>query len=132
VKIGALKAQPANQSEFDSLVRSGLNRLADAKNLALAKESRFDLAYNAAHTLSLAALRWHGYRSDKRFIVFQSLQHTMGLPASSWRVLDRAHRLRNLSEYEGEADVDERLLTDLLNVAEIVGKGVSELGPVKH
>jgi hypothetical protein len=109
VNIGALKAEPVNQAEFDGLVRSGLNRLVDAKNTSLAKESRFDLADNAAHALSPAALRWHGYRSDKRFLVFQCLQHTIGLPVPSWRVLDRAHRLRNLAEYEGEADVDELL-----------------------
>ena len=39
-------------------------------------ESRFDLAYNPSHALALANLRWHGYRSDIRYIVFQCLQHT--------------------------------------------------------
>jgi hypothetical protein len=42
-------------------------------------ESRFDLAYNAAHALCLAALRWHGYRPTNRYIVFQGLPHTLGL-----------------------------------------------------
>jgi hypothetical protein len=65
-------------------------------------ESRFDLAYNAAHAFSLAALRWHGYRPDKkRYIVFQALAHTLSLPAAQWRVLDDAHRRRNEVEYEG-------------------------------
>ena len=64
VRIGQLKAEPPAQTEFDGLVRSGLVRLTDAKNSALSLESRFDLAYNAAHALSLAALRWHGYRSE--------------------------------------------------------------------
>jgi type I restriction enzyme M protein len=36
----------------------------------LALESRFDLAYDAAHALSFAALRWHGYRSGNRYIVW--------------------------------------------------------------
>ena len=38
-------------------------RLKDAGNAALALESRFDLAYNTAHALCLAALRWHVLRS---------------------------------------------------------------------
>ena len=58
VKIGQLKVEPSSQSEFDGLVRSGKARLNDAKNESLSLESRFDLAYNASHALSLAALRW--------------------------------------------------------------------------
>lgn len=50
-------------------------------NATLAIESRFDLAYNAAHALALAALRARGYRSDNRYVVFQALPHTLGLPA---------------------------------------------------
>ena len=42
-------------------------------------ESRFDLAYGAAHALCLAALRHHGYRASKRYIVFQILPDTLGL-----------------------------------------------------
>ena len=76
VRIGQLKAEPPAQAEFDGLVRSGQVRLADAANAALSLESRFDLAYNAAHALSLAAMRWHGYRSENRYQVFQCLTHS--------------------------------------------------------
>ena len=47
-----------------------------------------------------------------------------------WRVLDKAHRQRNLAEYEGVADVDEALLDALTRVAIEVGKRATELGPV--
>ena len=109
VKTGALKRETGTQSEFDGLLGSGSVRLRDARNEGLAPESCFDLAYNAAHALALAALRWHGYRPDKRYIVFQALQHTVGISVAVWRVLDKAHRLRNAAEYEGEVSVDERL-----------------------
>ena len=101
VRVGVLKIEPGTQSEFDGLVRSGRTRLNDARNPTLSIESRFDLAYNAAHVLSLAALRWHGYRSDKRYAVFQALPHTLGLEPNDWRVLDKGHQRRNLAEYEG-------------------------------
>jgi hypothetical protein len=71
VRIGQLKSEPPNRDEFAGLLRSGQLRLEDAANQALSIESRFDLAYNAAHALSLAALRWHGYRSENRYQVFQ-------------------------------------------------------------
>jgi hypothetical protein len=56
-----LSPEPPDQAEIDGLLRSGRARLVDAKNLALSLESRFDLAYNAAHALCLAALRRNGY-----------------------------------------------------------------------
>lgn len=79
-RIGKLKAEPPARVEFEELLRSGRRRLQDAENDSLNPESRFDLAYNAAHALALAALRWHGFRSDNRYLVFQCLTHTIALP----------------------------------------------------
>ena len=101
VRIRQLKAEPPSQTELDGLMRSGKARLKDAQVQTLSLDSRFDLAYNAAHAFSLAALRWHGYRSEHRFTVFQCLEHTVKLPPQQWRILDQAHRKRNVAEYEG-------------------------------
>ena len=109
-----LAAQKADAGEISGLIRSGKAHLLDAENPTLSLESRFDLAYNAAHALCLAALRRQGFRPRHRYIVFQVLPHTLGLGPEVWRVLDRAHAARNLSEYEGHVDVDERLLMDTL------------------
>ncbi|HEX6900637.1 MAG TPA: hypothetical protein VF789_13010 [Thermoanaerobaculia bacterium] len=130
VQIGTLKREPGAQVEIDGLVRSGRSRLTDARHPALTLESRFDLAYNAAHALSLAALRWWGYRSDNRYIAFQALPHNLGLGPAVWRVLATCHQRRNAFEYEGYLEVDERLLTDLLNAAEAVYEAMLGLGPV--
>jgi len=130
VRIGKLKAEPPAQAEFDGLVRSGLVRLRDAENAALSIESRFDLAYNAAHALSLAALRWHGYRSENRYLVFQCLEHTVGLDKTQWRVLDQAHNKRNLAEYEGDLDVDDALVAALVRAARAVAERLAALGPL--
>ena len=132
VASGALKPEPPVASEIEGLIRSGEARLRDAENGTLAIESRFDLAYNAAHALSLAALRWHGYRSDKRYIVFQSLAHTLALPASQWRVLDDAHRKRNTIEYEGVVDVDQPLLDAVLRVTREIAARVRALAARPH
>jgi len=129
VAIGKLKREPCVAREFAGLVRSGEARLSDAANAALAIESRFDLAYNAAHALALAALRAKGYRSDNRYVVFQALPHTLGLPTATWRVLATCHERRNLAEYEGVVDVDQRLMTDLLAAARAVLDAVRAFGP---
>lgn len=131
VRINQLKVEAGTQSEFDGLVRSGLARLKDVEQISgLSQESRFDLAYNAAHALSLAALRWHGYRSESRYMVFQCLPHTINLPAPQWRILDQAHRKRNLAEYEGDMDIEESLLAALIEITKEVAKRVQELGNV--
>ncbi len=116
----ALKAEPSDAQERAGLLRTGRARLHDACNTALSLESRFDLAYNAAHALCLAALRMKGYRASNRYIVFQVLPHTLGLGPEVWRVLDLCHNRRNLGEYEGLLDVDERLVNDLIAAAQRV------------
>ena len=113
-RIGKIKAEPPNARELAGLLASGERRLTDAQRADLAFDSRFDLAYNAAHALALYALRRLGYRSDNRYLVFQALPHTLGLPAAQWRVLARAHEQRHLAEYEGHLGHDDQLLVDLL------------------
>jgi len=109
-----LIAEPPDADEIAGLLRSARARLLDAGNPQLALESRFDLAYNAAHALCLAALRRCGYRARHRYVVFQLLPHTLGLGPEVWRVLAKAHDARNLAEYEGHVDVKERLVLDLV------------------
>ena len=96
-----LAKEAPNATEFAGLVTSGLERLADAEKPINSLYSRFDLAYGAAHALSLAALRYHGFRASKRYIVFQVLPDTLGLGPEVWRVLSKCHGLRNRTEYEG-------------------------------
>ena len=131
VRTGTLKAEPAEPREFDNLVRSGRKRLDDARQAQLSPESRFDLAYNAAHALSLAAMRWHGYRPNRqRFVVFQALVHTLKLRPEMARILDMCHGKRNLVEYEGESEIDGRLLEELIRVTTSIAEAVDRLGPV--
>lgn len=121
-----LKAEAPDANEIAGLLRTGIARLHDAQNTTLALESRFDLAYNAAHALCLAALRRQGYRSANRYIVFQVLPHTLGLGPEVWRVLDKCHNTRNLGEYESMLDVDERLVQDLVGAAEAVSRAIQK------
>lgn len=129
-RIGKLAIEPGTRGEIGGLLTSGSERLADARNEGLAMSSRFDLAYNAAHAFSLAALRWHGYRSDNRYLVFQVLPHTLALPTATWRVLAKAHQVRNVVEYEGRFDADTTLLRNLIEAAEAVRVGVAALPPL--
>ncbi|EJM75776.1 hypothetical protein [Pseudomonas sp. GM55] len=114
VRSGGLKAEPPDRKECEGLLRSATDRLKDAHSSALSFASRFDLAYNAAHALALTAMRLQGFRSDRRYLVFQCLIHTLGLNKIQVRLFALCHERRNLAEYEGYMDVDETLLAELL------------------
>ena len=72
--------------------------------------------------MSLAALRKQGYRSSNRYIVFQSIQHTLALGPEVWRVLSKCHDVRNLGEYEGDLNINYRLVEDLINATDVLAK----------
>ncbi len=124
-----LAKEPPDALEFERLRSAALARLDDAGKSVISLESRFDLAYNAAHGLCLAALRGHGYRAHHRYIVFQVLPHTLGLGPEVWRVLSKCHDIRNAAEYQGDFDIDERLVEGLVTACTAVAEKVRALKP---
>ena len=91
VRIERLKTESCTQNEYLGMVAAARSRLNDAQNEDLDSDSRFDLAYGAAHRLALAALRREGYRSENRITVFQTLVHTLGTTAADVQVFLQAH-----------------------------------------
>ena len=129
-KIGKLKAEPPDKAEFEGLIRSAKRKLPDAQNITLAPESRFILAYDAAHSLALAALRWHGFRPDNRYIVFQVLAHTLSFPTAKWRFLDNCHQKRNIALYDGDYAEDKQLIEEFIAVTKELQIAVERLGQI--
>ena len=112
------------------MMRSGRLRFPDSENGSLHLYNRFMVAYDAAHTFALAALRWHGYRSKDRATVFQVLEHTAGLSQGEGRFLYDCHQKRNLALYEGGYHGDERVVTELIAVTKVLMAAVERMGPV--
>ena len=106
-----------SRAEIDRMLTMARKRLEDASYSQLSTEGRFTSTYNSIHAAALAALRWHGYRSENRSIVFQSLSHTLNWPASKWRVIDAAHQKRNLAEYEGYLEIEDSTIAELRQLA---------------
>jgi hypothetical protein len=131
VKINKLHKEPFDQTEFDGMLMAAKVKLQDTRLKGLSKDSQFMLSYSAAHALSLAALRWHGYRSDNRYLVFQCLQHTVGFSSTQWRILDQCHQKRNIAEYEGHLDINNALLKESLNLTRLLYGKVHSLSEGK-
>ena len=127
VRINQLKAEPRNDAEVRRMLAMARGLLVDAVVPLVSASTRFNCAYSAGHAAALAVLRWHGYRSENRYTVFQSLTHTLNWPAERWRVLDLAHRKRNLAEYEGFLEVEESTIAELCVLVEELIDDVSEL-----
>ena len=127
-KSGNLQQEPPDQREFEGLVRSARDRLKDSQVSKLSFASRFDLAYSAAHGFALAALRASGYRTDKRYLIFQCLVHTVSMSNASVRIFSLCHQRRNLAEYEGQLEVDEALLAALIEATIELAERVNKLG----
>ena len=131
VKINQLKVEPPDKKEFEGMLRAGDTKLKDSQIPGLSEDSQFSLAYSAAHAFALAALRWHGYRSDSRYIVFQCLGHTLGLSKAKWRVLDQCHNARNLAEYEGHLEINPQLLRELVSISKEIQTLLKALNPLQ-
>jgi hypothetical protein len=70
-----------------------------------------------------------GFRSSQRYIVFQLIPETLKLGADVWRILAKCHDLRNHAEYEGDLQINERIVADLLTACQAVANALAALPP---
>ena len=130
VRINELKKEEPDQEEIYRMIESARRYLDDTDLEGLSEDGRFSSAYTAAHLLSLAALRRHGYRSSNRYQVFQCLVHTVNLDKTRCRLFGQCHNLRNIAEYEGSLEITPALLDDLIKTTRYLLSRVVSLGPV--
>lgn len=57
------------------------------------------------------------------------MPHTLNLGPDVWRVLAKCHELRNLGEYEGDLNIDQRIVKDLIAACTKVAEKLAELPP---
>ena len=50
------------------------------------------------------------------------------MESAQWRLLSLCHERRNLAEYEGHLDVEDRLVAELIDMAEVIAEKVEALG----
>ncbi|MEO7332570.1 MAG: hypothetical protein ABIZ71_01365 [Gemmatimonadales bacterium] len=122
VALDALQRQTWPPGKLQTLRERGRARLQDAANKTNSIDGRFDLAYNGAHALALAALGDAGYSSENRTLVFQALKHTTSLDEPSITLLTRAHTLRNVVEYQGAGAITEKFVVELVIAATALAK----------
>ena len=62
-------------------------------------------------------------------LFFRCCRYTLKLGPEVWRVLAKCHDIRNRGEYEGDLDVDERFVADLMAACQAVVSALDGLPP---
>ncbi|HEY6898269.1 MAG TPA: hypothetical protein VI279_13490 [Rhodocyclaceae bacterium] len=127
LQMGKLRHAPCSQREFGQLLRAGRARLIDARNQALALESRLDIAYKACNILALAAFRWHGLRPNTSLPLLLLLPCVVDTDVATKKILARGHAT---DHPESVASVDAALVSDFIQVTMALLFKVEALGPV--
>ncbi len=117
---GRLRQHKTSKNEINQLLAVFTRDMADAQSNAISIDRRFAIAYNAALTVSVAALAVSGYRATgegHHYWVIQSLAFTLQLDAETIEEFNRFRRKRNTIDYERIGAVSEREVSEMLELA---------------
>lgn len=130
-----LHEEPGAAAEIQGLLTSAHAFLADARRIENSQATRFNVAYEAAHALALAALRACNLRPAQgpghRAIVFNILDSTTTAATATYVPLIKAHDKRNKLTYDGLSTFSGAELDELIASATALEKLVKDL-LVKH
>lgn len=123
---GELKREFIAPAETRHLVDRAASLLSDSKRPSLSLESRASLMCEAAFAIAAAALARHGYRTLKRDVAFQCLEHAAGSPPAGLAVLALLlERYRKAQRHGSTQAGDAALLEDAGRVVEVLIERVS-------
>lgn len=113
-KIGLLEPVPLSAELVLRMLTSARQRLRDAEFTQNSAETRFDCAYTAIRTVADMGLHLQGFRTSTskpghHQTAIQCMAQTLGLDASTIRLLDGLRKQRNVSDYDGELVTDAAL-----------------------
>ena len=117
---GRLRQHKTSKNEIKQLLAVFARDMTDAQSNTISIDRRFATAYNAALTVSTAALAANGYRAageGHHYWVIQSLAFTLKLDSESIEVFNRFRRKRNTIDYERIGTVSEREVLETLELA---------------
>ena len=117
---GRLRQHKTSKQEINQLLAVFARDMADAQSNAISIDRRFATAYNAALTVSTAALAASGYRAageGHHYWIIQSLAFTLQLDAETIEEFNRFRRKRNTIDYERIGTVSEREVLEMLELA---------------
>lgn len=117
---GRIRTHKTSISELSQFLAIFERDMADAQANTISIDRRFATAYNAALTVSVAALAASGYRAageGHHYWTIQSLAFTLQLDAETIEKFNKFRRKRNTSDYERTGIVSKKEVTEMLELA---------------
>jgi len=118
---GWLAEHQTTREEIAALLALSDRDLRDAKKGRLSTDWQFNIAYNAALQVALAALAASGYRPARggphHHYAIQSLAFTLSVDSNTIRLLDRFRKKRNAAEYDQVGAVSGQEVKEMLELA---------------
>ena len=105
-RIRQLEEHEPDATQVRRMLSSAERSIADARQVSISAESRFDVAYRAITQLSMVALWANGFRAAKskpghHQTLIQSLVHTIELNRDEMLLLDTFRVKRKAIDYTG-------------------------------
>lgn len=124
---GWLVEHASSPEEMRELMGIARRDLKDCQTEGLSDDWRFNIAYNAALQLAIAALAAAGYRASRdshHYRVIQSLALTVGADADLVSQFDAFRKKRNISAYERMGTVSQQECGEMVKLAMTLEKQV--------
>jgi hypothetical protein len=107
LRIKQLQEHTPTPEQIQQLLAAAQRNRADSGNVTISEETRFDAAYKCVMQCALIGLMAHGYRPSTTLpghhvTMIQSLGLTLGVPPTTWAVLDQLRKKRNANDYSGD------------------------------
>lgn len=120
---GKFKAHKTSKSEIHQLLALFQRDIADAQITNLSADRRFATAYNAALTLSVAALAVSGYQAPNEghhYWTIRSLAFTLKIDAKTIEVFNRFRLKRNICDYERIGLISKTEVSEIIELATVL------------
>ncbi len=117
---GLLRKHRTSSVEITNYLTLIERDLRDCEAEGLGLDWRFSIAFNAILQVANAALAAVGYRTGReahQAVAIESLQYTLDLEESSYRVLDTFRTKRNVSRYDMSGTITEGEVSRIIAMA---------------
>lgn len=126
ISLEEIEPRPAT---IKRLLASAGRNIEEARIPQIGPENRFDIAYKAIMQLANAALQANGYRTltsrpGHHATMIQALGKSVGMDATTIKVLDGMRKQRNVTDYSGDL-VPESAAAECVERAEALRQAVT-------
>lgn len=132
---GWIRETPVDPELIGKLLNRARDNFRESQLEGLSADWQLIIAYTAILKAASAALMAEGYRADRdqhHYRTLQSLEHTIGLEASTLSRLDRFRKKRHTSTYDSVGSVSDQEVKEITSMANSIVDAVTSWMKTTH